>query len=446
MKKYDIILIGAGPAAINFSSAAQGSDKKILAIEGDKFGGTCPNYGCEPKIFLEGAVRNVLSSQLLQNRGIAQASTIDWNSLMKTKKATWKNMPAAQEMGFENLGIDTLHGYAKFVDNHTVKVNGEQYQADKIVIATGQKPRKLNFPGSEYTHNSNDVLDLDNLPERTVFIGAGIVSMEMATLLAAAGSKVSIVEFLSRPMMAFSEKHVMNTVEDMKKRGIDFYFNQGVSEIKKNDDQYEVITSAGTKLTADYVVDASGRIANVDKLGLENTDVQLSKRGSIIVDDYLETNAKGVYAAGDVIEKKQPALVPTAHFEATYLGDQLVNDKHDPIHYPIIGASAFTFPQVAQVGVSVDEARDNDEYTVVDMDHMFNTDMEYAGKNDQSAKLSLVYNKQNQLVGAAESSQNAIDDLNGIIPLIGLKITKEQLNNSYQLIFPAVNFKTEFMG
>lgn len=88
MKKYDIIIIGAGPAAINFSRAAQGSDKKILAIEGDKFGGTCPNYGCEPKIFLEGAVRNVLSSQLMQNRGIGQASTIDWQALMKTKKAT----------------------------------------------------------------------------------------------------------------------------------------------------------------------------------------------------------------------------------------------------------------------------------------------------------------------------------------------------------------------
>ena len=125
MKKYDIIIIGAGPAAINFSRAAQGSDKKILAIEEDKFGGTCPNYGCEPKIFLEGAVRNVLSSQLMQNRGIGQASTIDWQALMKTKKATWENMPAAQEMGFKNLGIDTLHGYAKFVDNYNVEVNGE---------------------------------------------------------------------------------------------------------------------------------------------------------------------------------------------------------------------------------------------------------------------------------------------------------------------------------
>lgn len=443
MKEYDVIIIGGGPAAINFSKAAQNNGKKILVVEGDKFGGTCPNYGCEPKIFFEGAVRNVLGSQLMKDRGINQASHIDWAQLMRTKKQAWENVPNNEEKSFIKAGVETLQGYASFIDNHTLLINDEKYHAPIIVIATGQKPRKLNFPGSEYTHNSNDVLDLDNLPNEVVFIGAGIVSMELATMLAAAGSHVSIVEFLSRPMMAFSEKHVLNTVEDMKKRGIDFYFKQGVEKIEKVNDQFKVTTSTGTTLDADYVVDASGRIANVDELHLENTDVKLSKKHSIVVDDHLETDAKGVYAAGDVIEKKEPALVPTAHFEAMYLADQIMNNKHDAIHYPIIGASAFTFPQIAQVGVSVDEARKNDQYRVVDLDHLFNSDMEYAGKNDQSAKLSLVFNDNDQLVGAAESSQNAIDDINGYIPLIGLHITRKQLNDNYQLIFPAVNFKTE---
>lgn len=443
MKEYDVIIIGGGPAAINFSKAAQNNGKKILVVEGDKFGGTCPNYGCEPKIFFEGAVRNVLGSQLMKGRGINQASHIDWTQLMQTKKRAWKNVPNNEEKSFIKAGVETLQGYASFINNHTLLINDEKYHAPIIVIATGQKPRKLNFPGSKYTHNSNDVLDLDNLPNEVVFMGAGIVSMELATILAAAGSHVSIVEFLSRPLMAFSEKHVLNTVEDMKKRGIDFYFKQGVEKIKKVNNQFKVTTSTGTTLDADYVVDASGRIANIDQLHLENTDVKLSKKHSIIVDDHLETDAKGVYAAGDVIEKKEPALVPTAHFEAMYLADQIMNNKHDAIHYPIIGASAFTFPQIAQVGVSVDEARKNDQYRVVDLDHLFNSDMEYAGKNDQSAKLSLVFNKDDQLVGAAESSQNAIDDINGYIPLIGLHITRKQLNDNYQLIFPAVNFKTE---
>lgn len=443
MKKYDIIIIGGGPAAINFSKAAQSSHKQILVVEGDKFGGTCPNYGCEPKIFFEGAVRNVLGSQLMQGRGIDQASNINWHQLMKTKKETWQNIPGNEERSFINAGVDTLHGYASFVDNHTLLVNGSKYYAPVIIIATGQKPRRINFPGSNYTHNSNDVLELAELPNEAAFIGAGIVSMELATLLAAAGSHVSIIEFLSRPMMAFSEKHVLNTVSDMEKRGIDFYFDQGVEKIKTRDGRYEVVTSTGNQIAADYVVDASGRIANVDQLHLENTDVKLSPRHSIIVNNYLETAAKGVYAAGDVIDKKEPALVPTAHFEAMYLADQIMNNKHEEIHYPIIGASAFTFPQVAQVGVNVDEARKNSRYHIVEMDHLFNSDMEYAGKNDQSAKLSLVFDESNQLVGAAESSQNAIDDINGYIPLIGLHITRQQLNDNYQLIFPAVNFKTE---
>ena len=443
MKEYDVIIIGGGPVAINFSKTVQNSGKKILVVEGDKFGGTCPNYGCEPKIFFEGAVRNVLASQLMTERGISQTSKIDWIQLMKTKKQIWQGMPNKEEHSFINAGAETLQGYASFIDNHTLLINDEKYHAPIIVIATGQKPRKLNFPGSEYTHNSNDVLDLDDLPNEVVFIGAGIVSMELATMLSAAGSHVSIVEFLSRPMMAFSEKHVLNTVEDMKKRGIDFYFKQGVEKIEKVNNQFKVTTSTGTTLDADYVVDTSGRIANVDKLHLENTDIKLSKKHSVVVDDHLETNAKGVYAAGDVIEKKEPALVPTAHFEAMYLADQILNNKHAPIHYPIIGASAFTFPQIAQVGVNIDEARNDNQYHVVDLDHLFNSDMEYAGKNDQSAKLSLVFNKNDQLVGVAESSQNAIDDINGYIPLIGLHITRKQLNDNYQLIFPAVNFKTE---
>lgn len=443
MKKYDIIIIGGGPAAINFSKAAQHSNKKILVIEGDKFGGTCPNYGCEPKIFFEGAVRNVLGSQLMEGRGIDQASRINWPQLMKTKKATWKNVPDSEEKSFVKVGVNTLHGYASFIDNHTLLVNEEEYYAPVIIVATGQKPRKLNFPGSKFTHNSNDVLDLDELPSKVTFIGAGIVSMELATMLAAAGSHVSIIEMLPRPMMAFSEKHVQNTVDDMRERGISFYFDQGVEKITKLSNDYEILTSDGNVIKSDYVVDASGRIANVDELHLENTDIKLSQRHSIIVDDHLETTAKGVYAAGDVIDKKEPALVPTAHFEAMYLADQIMNKKHNPIHYPIIGSSAFTFPQIAQVGINIDEARKDSQYHVVDMDQLYSSDMEYAGKNDKSAKLSLVFDTNNQLVGAAESSQNAIDDINGYIPLIGLHVTRKQLNDNYQLIFPAVNFKTE---
>ena len=236
-------------------------------------------------------------------------------------------------------------------------------------------------------------------------------------------------------MKAFSSKHVLNTVAEMKKRGIKFYFGQEVSEIKRAENSFTVITSKDTQIQADYVVDASGRIANIDRLKLENTDVKTDKHG-VIVNDHLQTAADNIYALGDVISKKEPKLVPTAKFEAEYLTHAFINNDNTPIKYPIIGSSAFTFPQIAQVGVNVDEARDNVDYTVKDIDKLSHSDMEYAGRNDQSAKLSLVFNKKGELVGAAESSQTAVNDINGYIPLIGLHV-------NYQLIFPAVSFKTE---
>lgn len=441
--QYDFIVIGSGPAAINFSKNVFSSGKSVLVIENDRFGGTCPNYGCEPKIYLEGAVRNVLMSQNLLNRGISQISKIDWQVLMQTKKQDFAQMSQNSEQDFKSINVDTLHGTAHFIDNQTIQVNGARYTASKIVIATGQRSNKLKFPGSEYTHNSNDVLDLEQLPNHVVFIGAGVVSMELATVLAAAGSKVDLIEFAERPLLAFSSRHVLATVESMKSRGINFYFDQGVTDIDKVGDKLTVTTSKGNQIDADYVVDASGRVANIEKLALENTDVKSSPKG-IIVNEYLQTNAPNIFALGDVLDKKQPYLVPTAQVEAEYLVDQFLNGKREPITYPIIGASAFTFPQVAQVGIDVDKARQGNDYTVVDIDNLWTTDMEYRGVNDHNAKLSLVYNQDNELVGAAESSQSAINDVNNFIPLIGLKVTKQQIKDNYQLIFPAIAYKTRF--
>lgn len=441
--KYDFIVIGSGPAAVNFSRNIFQAGKSVLVVENDRFGGTCPNYGCEPKIYLEGAVRNVLMSQNLLGQGLSQESKINWAALMKSKKQAFTHTSQASEKDFQSMGIDTIYGTAHFLNNQTIQINDKTYTASKIVIATGERANKLKIPGREYTHDSNDILDLEELPEHVVFIGGGVVSMELATVMAAAGAKVDIIEYAERPLLAFSRKHVLTTLEVMKKRGINFHFNQGVTSVNKRGAKFIVETSTGMQIAVDYVVDASGRVANLDQLGLENTDVQYSSKG-IVVNSHLQTHVKNIFALGDVLDKTQPHLVPTAQFEAEYLVNQFLTGESQPITYPIIGMSVFTFPQVAQVGVSVDMARQNHDYSVVDIDNLWKTDMEYRGVNDQHASLSLVYNQKDELVGAAESSQSAVNDINGFIPLIGLKVTKEQMKENYQLIFPAIAYKTRF--
>ena len=202
MQHYDEILIGSGPAAYKMSNLLAKTDHQVLVIEGFEFGGTCPNYGCEPKIFLEGAVRNVLQSQQLVGKGVSHPATLDWHQLMQTKLDRFNPWPEeTKEIIAQSHTVES--GYAEFVDDHTVKVNGNTYQADHIIIATGQAPNILDIPGKENLHTSFDVLSLKELPQRMTFIGAGFVSLELATLVAAAGAHVTVVVHSDRVLREF---------------------------------------------------------------------------------------------------------------------------------------------------------------------------------------------------------------------------------------------------
>lgn len=311
-------------------------------------------------------------------------------------------------------------------------MNGRQYQADKIIIATGQRPHRLAIPGAELTHNSTAALSLTTLPRRVVFIGAGYVSLELATLLGAAGAQVTIVNHSARALKAFPEAKAAEVVDQMKKRGIRFYFNDRVIKVVEKNDEL-VVQTDHNKITADYVVDASGRQPNIDRLDLAAAGIQ-TDRGGIIVDEHLQTSVDHVYALGDVVSRSQPKLTPVAEFEGQYLFDYLENRRQGAIHYPAIATGAFTFPEIAMVGVNPDKAAGDPEYQVVDHDLQYSS--LYAGQNDQ-AKLTLVF-KDKQLVGVSEVGDTAVDDVNNFAPLIGLKVSGQEYRQAVINIYPAL--------
>lgn len=440
MKKYDYIVIGSGPAAYKLVPGLQTGDKRTLVVDGGTFGGICPNYGCEPKIFLEGAVKAVLTSRKLQGLGVSTPATIDWTQLIQRKKAVFKPFPANSIKIYEALGADTLQGTAKFVSAHVLEINGEQYQADKIIIATGQRSNKLPIEGSEYTLSSDDVFDMEQLPERITFIGGGFVSMELATMLSAAGAVVDIIEFADRPLKAFSAEQVPVVMKEMAAQGVQFHLNQAVDQVIKTDQGYRVHTKQGLTINTSVVVDASGRVPNVEKLNLDEIGIKHGRLG-ISVDDHLETTVKGVFALGDVIEKTAPKLTSTAQFEGEYLSAYLSGQQTTGLHYPVVATAAFTFPQVAQAGVSLDEARDDSRYRVADYD-LAQSEHVYVGLNDMTAKLTLIFDQQDKLVGAAEVSQTAADDIDNFVDIIGLALDKDDWRRKFISVFPALAYKT----
>lgn len=431
MKKYDYILIGSGPGAYRLSNLLAKTDRRVLVIEGNEFGGTCPNYGCEPKIFLEGAARAVLRTQQLLGHGVGKAAVLDWQQLMQTKLDRFTPWPEETRQIIAK-SHDVEHGYAQFIDPQTIEVNGHQYQADKVIIATGQRPHRLAIPGAEFTHNSTDVLSLASLPRRVVFIGAGYVSLELATLLGAAGAEVTVVNHSARALKAFPEAKAAEVVDQMKKRGIRFRFNTGVMKVAKENGELAVQTDHN-QLAADYVVDASGRQPNIDRLNLAAAGIQTDRDG-IIVNEHLQTSVSHIYALGDVVSRPQPKLTPVAEFEGQYLFDYLENRRQGAIHYPTVATGAFTFPEIAMVGVNPDEVADDPGYQVVN--HNLQYSSLYAGQNDR-AKLTLVF-KNKQLVGASEVGDTAVDDVNNFAPVIGLKVSGQEYRQAVINIYPAL--------
>lgn len=435
MKKYDDILIGSGPAAYKMANLLAKTNRKVLVVEGFEYGGTCPNYGCEPKIFLEGAARTVLQSQQLLGRGISQPAKLDWEALMQTKLKRFDPWPG-ETRDIIKKSYDIEDGYASFVDNHTITVNGHQYRADHIIIATGQTPNILDIPGKEYLHTSYDLLSLKELPQRITIIGAGFVGLELATLVAAAGAEVTIVVHSDRVLREFTKAEDEVLVNAMKQRGIKFSFNTDTQKVSQRKDGLLVITNHG-EVQADYVLDATGRHPNIEKLALENTDIEYDRHG-INVDDHLMTTVDGVYAIGDVVNRKQPKLTPVAEFEGQYLFDYLTGKTDQDIVYPTIGQAAFTFPEVARAGVNPDDVAGDSQYQVKTVSLKYGS--LYAGQNDQISTLTLVF-KDQQLVGASEIGDYAADDINNFLPIIGLKINGDEYRQKVMAIYPTLGDK-----
>ncbi|MRH72648.1 SidA/IucD/PvdA family monooxygenase [Lactobacillus reuteri] len=435
MKKYDDILIGSGPAAYKMANLLAKTDRKVLVVEGFEYGGTCPNYGCEPKIFLEGAARPVLQSQQLLGRGISQPAKLDWEALMQTKLKRFDPWPG-ETRDIIKKSHDIEDGYASFVDNQTVSVNGHQYQADHIIIATGQTPNILDIPGKEYLHTSYDLLSLKELPQQITIIGAGFVGLELATLVAAAGAEVTIVVHSDRVLREFTKAEDESLVNAMKQRGIKFSFNTDTQKVSQGKDGLLVMTDHG-EMQTDYVLDATGRHPNIEKLALENTDIEYNRHG-INVDGHLMTTVDGVYAVGDVVNRKQPKLTPVAEFEGQYLFDYLTGKKDQDIVYPTIGQAAFTFPEVARAGVNPDDVAGDSQYQVKTVSLKYGS--LYAGQNDQISTLTLVF-KDKQLVGASEIGDYAADDINNFLPIIGLKINGDEYRQKVMAIYPTLGDK-----
>lgn len=406
MYDYDVVFIGSGHACWHAALMLAKAQKKVAFVEEDTVAGTCTNWGCNAKILLDSPFELVDGLSRYRGIGVDETPAVDWSALMAYKKQVISPVHTVLEGMFAQMGMPVFRGHGTLVDAHTVEAGGKRITADYIVLGTGERPRRLGIPGDELIHDSRDFLDVDVFPKRIAFVGAGIISMEFASIAALMGSEVTVIHHSERILSMYPARYVSRVIDKLKAQGVTFLLNHELSSVAQDGGDTVVTFTDGSTLACDYVLGATGRVPNVENLGLEALGIAASSRG-IEVDDHMRTAVPNVFASGDCVAKRIPKLTPTATFESNYIAQQILGLSSEPISYPAIPNLVFTLPRISQVGVTLAEAEaDPDRWRIETVD--FGKRLLFEAKNESDAEFAFVFSQETGLLeGAAFYGQDA---------------------------------------
>ena len=349
---YDLIVIGAGPGGYIAAERAGAKGKKAVLIEKEHLGGVCLNRGCIPSKTLLYSAKLFTQAQHSQAYGVyVENPYFDLSQVMARKQKTIETLRRGIAFQMKRHHVEVVQGEATLVDRRTVQVNGSLYRADNIIIATGSSPIQPPIPGSDQPHvlTSDQILDIDALPESLVIIGGGVIGCEFASFFSSVGVKVAVIEMLPEILPMMDAELAAMLRKSMK--GVDFHIGCKVQCIGADNVTYDQDGKQHT-IAADKVLMAIGRKPNVAGLGLEKVGVDFDRRG-IKVNDKLQTNIPGIYAIGDVNTKSMLAHA------ASRMGEVAVNNmfgRPDVMRYQAIPWVVYTMPEIASVGLTETQA------------------------------------------------------------------------------------------
>jgi glutathione-disulfide reductase len=356
---YDIIAIGGGSGGLAVAEKAAAFGKKVAVIESYRMGGTCVNNGCVPKKIMWYAANLAHAVDAANDFGIpAQRGQTDWQKLVTGRENYISNINQYWNGYVDDSGIDRTTGQARFVDDHTVEVNGQLYTADHMVIATGGRPIVPVVPGAELGITSDGFFSLQQQPKNVAVIGGGYIGVELSGVLQALGSDVTIIALEDRIMELFDPMISDVLSSEMQRQGIRVQTGFQVTALSQNDDGIELISKDNKTLCGfDTVIWAVGRMPNTRELNLEAAGVEVLSNGIIPVDNYQNTNVNGIYAVGDVTGKA--ALTPVAIAAGRKLAERLFGgNTGSRVDYDNIPSVVFSHPPIATVGLTETKARE----------------------------------------------------------------------------------------
>lgn len=369
--QYDVIVIGSGPGGyVAAIRCAQLGLKTAVIEKYSTFGGTCLNVGCIPsKALLDSSEHYHNAAHSFEAHGISLSNLkVDMKKMIARKDDVINQNTAGITYLFKKNKVESFQGIGSFVDKNTIKITkedgtSEQITGKNVIIATGSKPTSLPFLPVDKKRiiTSTEALNLTEIPKHLIVIGGGVIGLELGSVYARLGSKVSVVEF-AKSIIGTMDGGLGKELQRVLKKsvGMEFYTGHKVTGATAKG-KTVTVTAENPKgeiisLEGDYCIVAVGRTAYTENLGLENIGITVEERGKkITVNDHLETIVPGVYAIGDVV--KGAMLAHKAEDEGIFVAERIVGQKPH-IDYNLIPGVVYTWPEVASVGKTEEQLKE----------------------------------------------------------------------------------------
>jgi len=376
MKKFDVVVIGSGPGGyVAAIRCAQLGMKTAIIERYNTLGGTCLNVGCIPsKAMLDSTEHFYNANHTFAEHGIDITGVkANLAQMIKRKAGVVKQTSDGITFLMKKNKITTYFGHGTFASATTIDIalndgKKESIEATKIIIATGSKPFSL--PGIDIDKKriitSTEALELTEIPKHLVLVGGGVIGLELGSVYARLGSKVTVVEYADSIIPTMDKTMGKELTKSLKSLGFEFKVSHKVIGAKNNGNDVTVTAEnkQGEKIeiTGDYCLVALGRKPYTDNLGLDKAGVILDAKGKVEVDEHLQTNIKNIFAIGDVV--KGAMLAHKAEEEGTFVAEYMMGQKPH-INYNLIPGVVYTWPEVASVGFTEEQLKaDNKKYKV----------------------------------------------------------------------------------
>jgi glutathione reductase (NADPH) len=354
---FDLLVVGGGSGGVRAARMAAQTGARVGLIESGALGGTCVNVGCIPKKLYSYAAHYAEAFEEAHGFGwvMTEKPRFDWDVLKTNRAKEISRLNDVYSTLLNNAGVHVISGWAQILDGHTVEANGVRYSTKNILIATGGTPMVPDIEGREHVITSNEMFDLTPFPKRLLVVGGGYIACEFASIFNGLGAKVVQLYRGEQVLRGFDDDVRQFLATEMIKAGVDLRINADVAQLERANEGIKVTLKDEQTLMVDAVLYATGRIPNVQNLGLKEAGVTQSADGAIVVNEHYQTSNPTIYALGDVTARVQ--LTPVALGEAMALVDHLFGQKLRQMEYDFIPTAVFTHPNIGTVGYDEVEAR-----------------------------------------------------------------------------------------